>query len=89
MKPDGRLDITRLLAVFQEFFRSHSEHWVERFDHKKAATQLLLHAFLQRIVNHSFVWPRSCFANLTAAGSWPGARRSLPRRPFAAAWLET
>jgi hypothetical protein len=50
-KPDGRLDMPKLLAAFQEFFREHSEHWVERFDYKEAGPQLLLQAFLQRIVN--------------------------------------
>ena len=41
----------RLLAAFQVFFREHSEHWVERFQYKEAGPQLLLQAFLQRIVN--------------------------------------
>lgn len=49
--PDGRLDLNKLLAAFQQFFREHSEHWVERFDYKEAGPQLLLQAFLQRIVN--------------------------------------
>ncbi len=49
--PDGRLDMDKLLAAFQEFFRQHSEHWVERFDYKEAGPQLLMQAFLQRIVN--------------------------------------
>ena len=49
--PDGRLLITELLAAFQAFFREHSEHWVERFQYKEAGPQLLLQAFLQRIVN--------------------------------------
>jgi hypothetical protein len=40
-----------LLSAFQEFFREHSEHWVERFQYKEAGPQLLLQAFLQRIVN--------------------------------------
>ena len=40
----------KLLAAFQEFFREHSEHWVERFQYKEAGPQLLLQAFLQRIV---------------------------------------
>ncbi len=48
---DGRLDLKKLLGVFQEFFREHSEHWVERFDYKEARPQLLLQAFLQRVVN--------------------------------------
>ena len=48
---DGALRIDELLAAFQEFFREHSEHWVERFQYKEAGPQLLLQAFLQRIVN--------------------------------------
>jgi hypothetical protein len=47
----GRLDLEKLLGAFQEFFREHSEHWVERFEYKEAGPQLLLQAFLQRIVN--------------------------------------
>lgn len=48
---DGRLEMNQLLTAFQQFFREHSEHWVERFDYKEAGPQLLLQAFLQRIVN--------------------------------------
>ena len=48
---DGGLNMGQLLAAFQEFFREHSEHWVERFEYKEAGPQLLLQAFLQRIVN--------------------------------------
>ena len=48
---DGVLEMDKLLAAFQEFFREHSEHWVERFQYKEAGPQLLLQAFLQRIVN--------------------------------------
>jgi hypothetical protein len=49
--PDGRLDTAKLLAEFQQFFREHSESWVERFDYKEAGPQLLLQAFLHRVVN--------------------------------------
>ena len=48
---DGWLLIDDLLTAFQAFFREHSEHWVERFQYKEAGPQLLLQAFLQRIVN--------------------------------------
>ena len=48
---DGTLQVGKLLAAFQEFFREHSEHWVERFQYKEAGPQLLLQAFLQRVVN--------------------------------------
>ena len=51
VKPDGDLDMEGLLAAFQGFFREHSEHWLERFQYKEAGPQLLLQAFLQRIVN--------------------------------------
>ena len=49
--PNGLLDMDKLLLAFQEFFRQHSESWVERFDYKEAGPQLLMQAFLQRIIN--------------------------------------
>ena len=48
---DGALEVGRLLAAFQEYFREHSEHWVERFQYKEAGPQLLLQAFLQRMLS--------------------------------------
>ncbi|MDX1654718.1 MAG: ATP-binding protein [Candidatus Competibacteraceae bacterium] len=51
LRTDGTLDLSRLLGAFQQFFREHSEHWVERFQYKEAGPQLLLQAFLQRVVN--------------------------------------
>ena len=48
---DGGLRTDGLLAAFQAFFREHSEHWIERFQYREAGPQLLLQAFLQRIVN--------------------------------------
>ena len=51
VKKDGGLDMNKLLKAFQEFFREHSEHWIERFSYKEAGPQLLLQAFFQRIVN--------------------------------------
>ena len=49
---DGGLDVTGLIAAFQTFFREHSEHWVQRFEqYHEAGPQLLLQAYLQRIVN--------------------------------------
>lgn len=47
----GRLDMPRLLTAFQQFFREHSESWIQTFDYHEAGPQLLLQAFLQRIVN--------------------------------------
>ena len=49
--PNARLDVDKMLTAFQQFFREHSEHWVERFDYKEAGPQLLIQAFLQRIIN--------------------------------------
>ncbi|MBF0235443.1 MAG: ATP-binding protein [Desulfamplus sp.] len=48
---DGCLEMPRLIKAFQDFFREHSEHWVERFDYKEAGPQLLMQAFLQRVIN--------------------------------------
>ena len=51
VEPDAGLNLSKLLAAFQEFFREHSEHWIERFQYREAGPQLLLQAFLQRIVS--------------------------------------
>ncbi len=51
IRPDGWLDLSKLLQAFQHFFREHSEAWIERFEYQEAGPQLLLQAFLQRIVN--------------------------------------
>ena len=48
---EGNLQLAELLAAFQGFFREHSEHWLERFQYREAGPQLLLQAFLQRVVN--------------------------------------
>ena len=50
-KKDGTLDMEKLLSAFQEFFREHSEIWIEKFHYREAGPQLLLQAFLQRIIN--------------------------------------
>ena len=51
VQADGKLDVALLLEEFQRFFRRHSEHWRNRFDYEEAWPQLLLQAFLQRVVN--------------------------------------
>jgi len=51
LTPERRLDIAKLLAAFQQFFRENSDAWIEGFSFKEAGPQLLLQAFLQRIVN--------------------------------------
>ena len=47
----GALLLGELLEAFQQFYRENSEHWVERYGFKEAGPQLLLQAFLQRVVN--------------------------------------
>ncbi len=47
----GDLDVDKLLEAFQAFFRENSEHWLGRFDYQEAGPQLILQAYLQRIVN--------------------------------------
>ena len=48
---DGGLDVRDLLTAFQRFFREHSEYWVDRYGHLEAGPQLVLHAFVQCVVN--------------------------------------
>ena len=47
----GALLLGKLLEAFQEFYRENSEHWVDRYGLREAGPQLLLQAFLQRVVN--------------------------------------
>ena len=51
VRRDGGLDMNKLLAAFQEFFRENSEHWIERAKYTEAGPQLVLQAFLHRVVN--------------------------------------
>jgi hypothetical protein len=48
---DGRLDLEALLTAFQQFYRRYSEAWLEKYDFREVGRQLLLMAFLQRIIN--------------------------------------
>ena len=47
----GGLDMDKLLAAFQDFFRQNSEHWIQRAQYTEAGPQLVLQAFLHRVVN--------------------------------------
>ena len=51
IKSDGHLDMNALLLEFQDFYREHSESWLDTFSYHESGKQLLLMAFLQRIVN--------------------------------------
>ena len=49
---DGGLDMDKLLRAFWTFFGEHSGHWLERFaEYPEAGPQLILQAYLQRVVN--------------------------------------
>jgi hypothetical protein len=47
----GRIDMDFLLCDFQQFWRENSDIWTTKFDYEEAAPQLILMAFLQRVVN--------------------------------------
>ena len=48
----GRLDMHRLLRAFSTFYGEQAEHWLGRLaDYSEAGPQLILQAYLQRIVN--------------------------------------
>ncbi len=51
VRPDGALDMDGLLTAFQDFFRQNSEHWIRRAQYTEAGPQLVLQAFLHRVVN--------------------------------------
>jgi hypothetical protein len=51
VESDGKIGVSKLLGDFQRFFRENIESWSEAFDYKEAGFQLLLQAFLQRIIN--------------------------------------
>ena len=49
---DGRLDMDKLLTAFGTFFGEHAEHWLGHLGaYREAAPQLILQAYLQRVVN--------------------------------------
>ena len=47
----GKLNMNKLLTAFQQFYRENFDVWLPNFDYKEAAPQILLQAFLQRILN--------------------------------------
>ena len=51
VEPDGSLSMDRLLGAFQDFFRENPEHWIKRAQYTEAGPQLVLQAFLHRVVN--------------------------------------
>lgn len=51
MNEDNSINMEKLLLDFQQFFRQNADSWIGKFDYAEAGPQLLLQAFLQRIVN--------------------------------------
>ena len=48
----GGLDLRKLLTAFATFFGEHAEHWLNHLgDYREAGPQLILQAYLQRVVN--------------------------------------
>jgi hypothetical protein len=51
VQPDGRLDMDALLHAFADFWREHGEVLTGQLAYHEVAPQLVLMAFLQRVVN--------------------------------------
>ncbi|MFO0601901.1 MAG: AAA-like domain-containing protein [Polyangiales bacterium] len=51
LRPDGLLDVPKLLAAWQEFWREDGHVAAEGFTYRESGPHLMLMAFLQRIVN--------------------------------------
>ena len=49
--PDNSINMEKMLLEFQQFFRQNADAWIGKFDYAEAGPQLLLQAFLQRVVN--------------------------------------
>ncbi|MDR0391488.1 MAG: PD-(D/E)XK nuclease domain-containing protein, partial [Planctomycetaceae bacterium] len=50
-KPNGELDMDRLMKEFQKFWRRHADIWEQKINYTEAFPHLLLMAFLQRVTN--------------------------------------
>jgi hypothetical protein len=77
---DGRLEMAKLLEAFQQFFREHSEHWVERFDYSDLSPALCFHRRGARHVEGTppgLQFFRTCTARSEKAGS---GNRTCPER---------
>ena len=49
---DGCLNMDKLLTAFGTFFGEHAEHWLDHLgDYREAGPQLILQAYLHRVVN--------------------------------------
>ncbi len=51
LNTDGTLNMDKLLDAFTKFYRRNAESWIDRYQYKEAGHQLMLMAFLQRVIN--------------------------------------
>ena len=51
VKPDGTLDVRKLMGAWQKFWRKDGHLAAEGFGYRESGPHLMLMAFLQRIVN--------------------------------------
>ena len=85
IREDGSLDVEALLTCLQDYFREHSDSWVERYGHREAGPQLVLHGYLHRVVNSG---GRVTREYAVARGrsdlviEWPRPGRPLDSRPL-------
>ena len=85
IQPDGSLDLKALLAGFQDYFREHSESWLERYGHREAGPQLVLHGYLHRVVNSGGNITREYAIGRGRSDlvvEWPRPGRPLADRPL-------
>ncbi len=85
IQPDGSLNVKALLAGFQDYFREHSESWLERYGHREAGPQLVLHGYLHRIVNSGGRITREyaiARGRSDLVVEWPRPGRPLADRPL-------
>jgi hypothetical protein len=61
-KPDGGMDMDKLLKEFQKFWRRYADKWEEKAEYTEAFPHLLLMAFLQRVLNGGGKIERECSA---------------------------
>ena len=61
-KPDGSMDMDKMLKEFQKFWRRHADKWEETAQYTEAFPHLLLMAFLQRVINGGGNMDRECAA---------------------------
>ncbi len=83
--PDGSLDLKALLTGFQDYFREHSESWLDRYGHREAGPQLVLHGYLHRIVNSGGRITREyaiARGRSDLVVEWPRPGRPLADRPL-------